>query len=424
MALDKKNIIICHGHLYLFWSTGVYYTAELAKKYHVVLLVPQDYKNDYKFISICRHLDINEIIYYNYSAKNLIQHFRNKRQFTKLLLKYKPDFLAQHDYIGIDNMYLFHLSKTHVPKCTNFVVTTSFPSNENTDKFNSQFTEISVERYSNRLKIPKSIIYLIRKFVIYLISFWTNVFLPTIVLVKSPYFPISKYTNIDIVPKRKLFDYYFVYSQCEKNYLDGLFDSLVKNNETSQHVISSPIIDIHNINNFLYEVHEEKIVSISPSLIGFRDFKYEEPTLKKWIEALNIIKKQLPDFKFLIKFHPGNKSNYIDVIKKYFIKECPFLEIYDNSMRAEELMLNSKIILGDVSTTLWWSNFRNNKLVISLGMKDYAGSKDMTLYKNILYYENMNDLYNVDFQMLLNNMNKNTLSENHPLLTDILESIL
>ncbi len=423
MTLDKKNIIICHGHLYLFWSTGVYYSAELAHKYNVILLVPEEYRHDTKFLSICRRLDIQDIYFYDYSGKNPIQHFKNTWKFKNLLLKFKPDFIAQHDYIGIDNMYLFHFSKKLVPQCLNFIVSTSFPSNENTAKFNTQFTKMSVERYSSKLKVPEVIVNVLRKIAIYSVSFWCNKVIPAVVLMDKPYFPLSEFTNIDIVPNRKLFDYYFVYAQCEKNYLDKLLSSLTKPNKTSQYVISCPIADIHNINSFLYDMREEKIVSISPSLIGFRNFKQEESTLRKWVDALNILRGQLPDFKFLIKFHPGNKSEYIKVIEKYFLEKCPFLEVYDNSMRAEELMLKSMVILGDVSTTLWWSNFRNNKVVISLGMQDFAGSKDMTFYSDILYFEDMNDLKDINVMSLIKNSNKKTCAAKYPLLTDLLELV-
>ena len=119
-------------------------------------------------------------------------------------------------------------------------------------------------------------------------------------------------------------------------------------------------------------------MSIFPSLFGLRDFPLEENTLKKWVEALNIIRSKLPNFSFVIKPHPNNKSERLKIALEYLQKNCEFLDVYVGGSNAEELVLGSNIIVGDVSTILWWANFRGNKIVISLGMQDFAGSKDMS----------------------------------------------
>ena len=102
MNTRKNKVIIAHGHLYAFWSTGVYYSAELAAKYNVIFLVPEEYRHDEKFHAVSEHLRISEIFFYDYAGRNLFQHFINCRLFKSLLTCHKPDFVVQHDYIGID----------------------------------------------------------------------------------------------------------------------------------------------------------------------------------------------------------------------------------------------------------------------------------------------------------------------------------
>ena len=70
-------------------------------------------------------------------------------------MKHMPDFVVQHDYIGVDNMYIFHWTLKLLPKCSRIVMLTPFPSNENTKKFNAQFIEMAIDRYYNKLKIPR-----------------------------------------------------------------------------------------------------------------------------------------------------------------------------------------------------------------------------------------------------------------------------
>jgi hypothetical protein len=420
MNTKKDNVIVAHGHLYLFWSTGVYYSAELAAKYNVVLLVPEEYRHDDKFHSVCKHLQVSEISYYEYSGKNPLQHFTNCRLFKLLLSKYKPAFVVQHDYIGIDNMYLFHWTKKMLPKCLKIVMLTSFPSNKNTKKFNTQFVEMSVNRYVARLKLPSAMVGAARKLAVYTLSLWKNILVPVIALRERPYFPLSENINIDIIPSRPLYDYYFFYTSCEKNYMDWLFADADMNQDMPHRVIRCPIIDIYDVNSFLYNVKVQNAVSISPSLIGLRDFKAEEPTLRKWVQALNLLRDKLPDFEFIIKFHPGNKSSRLKTVKEYLKQNCSFLQIYESSAGAEALMLNSRVIVGDVSSTLWWSNFIENKTVISLDMQDFEGSSDMLLYPDILYFENMNDLSKLDVPVLVAEQIKKSPRNNHPSLTDVL----
>lgn len=423
MNTKKDNVIVAHGHLYLFWSAGVYYSAELAAKYNVVFLVPEEYRYDDKFQSVCKHLQVSEISYYEYSGKNPFQHFTNCRLFKLLLGKYKPAFVVQHDYIGIDNMYLFHWTKKLLPKCLKIVMLTSFPSNENTKKFNAQFVEMSVNRYATRLRLPSFIVGAARKLVVHALSFWNNILIPIVALWEKPYFPLSENANIDIVPSRPLYDYYFFYDSCEKNYMDRLLTDAGLFQNVSHQVIRTPIIDTYNVNTFLYNEQEQDLVSIFPSLIGLRDFEEEEATLQRWVEALNLLRDQLPHFDFVIKFHPGNNSPQIEAVKAYFKNNCSFLQVYERQERAEALMLNSKVIVGDVSSTLWWSNFRPKKIVISLGMQDFEGSKDMSYYPEILYIEKMSDLSKIDVHTLVLEQDYESCQKNHPLLTDVLELV-
>ena len=39
-----------------------------------------------------------------------------------------------------------------------------------------------------------------------------------------------------------------------------------------------------------------------------------------WVIAMNIMEKQIPNFKFLIKFHSSKKSGRIMVTEKYFLE--------------------------------------------------------------------------------------------------------
>jgi len=113
----------------LFWATGVYYTNELLTKYDVILLVPEQYRQDSKFQSVCVQMKISEIVYYRHCGNNLIRHIAFSALCKSLLLTHKPVCVVQHDYIGTENMYVFHWAKKSLKNCCNLVMLSSLPSN-------------------------------------------------------------------------------------------------------------------------------------------------------------------------------------------------------------------------------------------------------------------------------------------------------
>ncbi len=57
----KDNILLTASHLYLFWTTGVYYLWDLNKRYNVVLFVEDTYNKSDDFLNLCKHLKIYKI---------------------------------------------------------------------------------------------------------------------------------------------------------------------------------------------------------------------------------------------------------------------------------------------------------------------------------------------------------------------------
>jgi len=419
MTGSKRTIIISHGHLYLFWSTGVYYTSELTKKYQVILVVPEEYQEDPRFIDICEKMNVEEVVYFkdsvyfarqgyfgNHKTNVITRQLNYSKLFKDLINRCEPICVLQHDYIGIDNMYLFHWAKKLGKGCKRIVILSSQPSNEKIMEGFKVFRANNIKRLANRLHVPTLFVSMVVTSYKYVQSLLQNIIVPTIITSEMPYFPVSHFSNIDIVPNKKLFDDFLVYDKCEKNYLEKLLN---RNNPDEKHsiqIIESPVIDRHNINDSLYGVKEQDAVLILPSLIALRGFKEEEETINKWVTALNLIKEQFPNYKFLIKFHPSNTSDDLKVLKTYLHEECKFLVFLDRKNRAEELILKSKIIVGDASTTLWWANLKGNKVVISLNMKDYPVSDNMKRYSKILCIDDMKTIANIDLVRFLEKARK------------------
>ena len=203
------------------------------------------------------------------------------------------------------------------------------------------------------------------------------------------------------MPTKPLFDYFLVYDTCERDYLEELFQTT-----GPFQIIKSPISDPYKINSSLYNIMENQQVVFFPSLIALGRISSEKPVLIKWVEALNILREKYPKHRFLMKFHPGAKDKYILPVKSYFSKQCSFLSFAPKTDGAEELMVNSQVVVGDASTTLWWARAEGSKTVISLDFENHGISNSMAAYKSIFYFKNLNGLSKFDATKETNEIQK------------------
>ena len=139
--MSKDVVVISPGALNIFWTIGAYYISDISDNYKVVLIIPDSYQDNLRFKKFLNKIKIYELITYNdkltgYSKQKYLSNF-----FKNTILKYKPVAVIQNDYIGIDNMYLFHWSKTLNPQCQNIVILSYQPS-ENAKLLNTVMKEL------------------------------------------------------------------------------------------------------------------------------------------------------------------------------------------------------------------------------------------------------------------------------------------
>ena len=420
--VTKENIIVLHGHLYLFWTMGVYYTWELSQKYNVVLIVNEDYRTNKQFHNICRILKIGEIYYFpKHRMCSFLSHRHYNKMFKEIIARHKPRAVVQHDYIGIENMYLFHWSWKFDKNCKNIVVRTSAPSTINTKKFLIHLRKYKVCKLALKYKIPAELLYLVMNAVKAFMSLLDNYLIPLLMLREAPYLSLSLYSNIENILRKPLFDVYLEYRQEEIRYFSELFGT-----EKLFDRIKCPLGTVGGeCNKRIYNLKEKKIIAFFPSLIGIKTFLEERAILNKWAEAIIELRQQFSEYTFLMKFHPNppDKSN-LGLVKQCLFQECPFLEFLDEQENAIEWILRSKIIVSDSSTTLWYAQYFPTKLAISLDMHNYDISGNMKGYHNILYFDNIVEINRFDFDRLSEKCHSGveSVDEHLPTLTDFISS--
>lgn len=114
---------------------------------------------------------------------------------------------------------------------------------------------------------------------------------------------------------------------------------------------------------------------------------------KQWLEVAVILNKFMPEKKVYFKLHPRTQ---VDPSWRDFA--CQLEKISENLIFlppeaiAEEYIWNSEIIVGDISSTLWWASFLGNKSILSLDIFGAAGGGDFASYENITVVNSVSEL--------------------------------
>ena len=175
----KKEIIITQTHQYLFWSAGIYYIWPLCRKYNIILIVDNSYKENSKFIDICKHMDVKECFYIdNLNKRSIKSHRKHYRALKKIILHNKPDIILHYDYIDITNMYLFSLCRKVYPDTVQFVIATANPSTIYTSQLLKYIRKNSVNKYKISKVINVKILLLFLEWSRIIYSYITNKILP------------------------------------------------------------------------------------------------------------------------------------------------------------------------------------------------------------------------------------------------------
>jgi len=313
-------------------------------------------------------------------------------------------------------MYAYYWSKLINPVCLVLIYNSHIKMTG--QKFYSEDRAKRISEMSEKLGIPVKILkpaVWTRKLLMSILNFYL---LPFAILKKIPYKIIASYKK-DYVTVKPIFDYYLVHNSFEK-------DKCIERTKMPEKIahIKCPLKHAgKTLNSHIYKTKAENNVLILPAMIGFESFKQEKPVTDEWISGIQILQFKFPEYNFILKFHPRTSSNpAINEIEKHITDNCPWLTILDPKEVSEKWILKSRIIAGDVSTVLWWADQLYNKIVISLDMKNFAGSDDMKYYRNVIYFKDLDALENYDFNVY-GKKNNNEIKNKAPTALQFLESI-
>lgn len=392
----NKTIIFSISHPYLFWTTGIYYVLELSKRYNIILVADESLKNDEDFVNACKLAKVGEVFYLPSITNPIRRHFVYSKKLKWLSYKHRPFMVLQHNHMYANNIYLFYWAKKANPECLRGVYLNAQLRKTDADIIFEELRNGYIESFiSGFTKIKKFLKYFARS-LSWAKKIWDYYILPKIFTGNK--FLLLKYlqkTKILVPPKEynypsvQLVDFYLTYYALEKKICEEQMPE-IKTFQIS-HPVETCYHECYEILSRLkgYPLKEENIVLILPSTICFDTSGLSQKNLSYWTDAIKFLMLKFSGYKFFLKLHPRTQENLISEITNKIRANFPTVGILEPQESAEKWILQSSVIVGDVSTTLWWANFFHSKIVISFDMHDFTGSDDMKYYDGILYFSSL-----------------------------------
>lgn len=416
---DKQTVILVQGHLYTFFSSGVYLCQELLALYNVVLVAPKNFEGNKQFQEISDIMSFKDVIYFPSNVyvsteqkdrfyglniiKQLMVHFEYSEMSYRLISKFEPIAVIQHDYIHAENMYFFHWANYLQPNTKKITVLSTAPSNKRTLFGFQEARRYRTLKLVRRNKILGSIVFWLANSYKLLESLIRNILVPMLVLKRTPYFGLSRFDNIDIKPTKLQFDYFMVFEDAEVNFYGQLFDDPARVKK-----ILSPIANAAVLKSQLAPVKtDKKGIVIFFSLTGA--FGFDSNLLDRWCAFVSILSKKYADSEVILKLHPGTSVELSTEIEAYIRLRCKWVDIIaskEDVRSSELLILNSWLVIGDSSSVLPWATYCGEKTVLSMDVGNSVNSNDMECYSGITMFSRDDD-----FVRVVNNITPTKISD-------------
>lgn len=382
---NKKIVLFQPGPLHLFWVSGIYYYYLINEKYSVILLVDKTYKSSADFNKFINSNSIYKLIFYDVGVL-LLKQYNYCKLIKELLSKYKIKFALLHSNSYIENLYI----KKFVSKIIIYQ-NARVPLNLELDLKIRRAVEFlnSKDNFFQKFPIDFNLIkYLIvYKIIPFLVSGRT--FTPSINVYSDSHIRDACVKNFDTL---------MVYNNNDKSTFQYLGFTRIRK-------ITHPIVKYGEIvanQIYLPGFYHKETILIAPtygfcSYIIFKGKAIEEvigEISKCWIDAIKELSNKYPSYAVVIKLHPMSHKELVWDKVLYNIKSAvQSVIILDSSLSVEPFAYYAKVIVGDVTSTLWWASFFGNKTIISLDIFGYYGGDEFKNYsENITYIDNISKI--------------------------------
>jgi len=316
-----------------------------------------------------------------------------------LLKKYNPPVMYMHNYCYLQNQYLLSAAS----KCAPNVLINFYQNGQQLSDSGEDYDlrhKDSIYKLKNRLPIFFSWVPLAaisfyiktRSNISYLLSYKLFAFLVTRDIFKPEINPYTgKFYRYKAKPTyKKLSQVYLTYSDLEKKISES---HNVDNIRVVHHPVKESWQDVYEYFIGNYKLKNQILILPSRGFLESRALAQQDLKIlvdqvcETWIGIIKFLSIKHGKLPIKIKLHPSDSGQ---IWNKILIKlsAAMQLDIIAKHVAAEFLIMESTVIVGDVSSALWWASMLGNKKVYSFDLFGYNFGDEMAMYKPAITYVN------------------------------------
>lgn len=398
MSGDKKRVIIMQpGPIHLFWTSGVFYFWQLKDRFDFVFIVPSSYLKSNEFQKLLELPAVRHVEYL-VTAEILWRHYYYLKQIRRVLKDFPPTYLLLHNISYPENQYLIHLARRLYPQSLRYHYQNGrMPLMWEIDFAARRSTQVeSIYRlmpWMSRVPRLTSTLINTRNYLAYFTNF--KIFaLMNVAQTFSP--PINIFTGE-------------VNFEAAKSHYEGKYDKILcyldieaqvyrdqgaQNVNVIQHPMSLRGDEVFRFLFGDFNVKNQIVIfpscGFTSSLIesGWDEVDLINHISGRWFDVIQSLLIKFPTFNVKIKLHPASHADPLwqNIVTQLQLKLGSKLDVIESKVSAEFLVVQSRVIVGDVTSVLWWAAMYGNKTVVSFDIFGYAGGNEMQLYKPHIDY--------------------------------------
>jgi hypothetical protein len=397
---SQRGVVVMQpGPLHLFWTTGVFYLWVLKNRFGFYLIVPDTYKTDLLFQQIAKLSEVVGIAYLP-SAGFISRHSEYSYTIKNVLSEIRPSYILMHNWSYVHNQYLLYWSKKYWPNVSRHCYQNGREAVCWEEDFRNRIA-LHVEKIVSRYPLFRkyyegiSTLFKLRQKAFYFINYKV---IPSILLRYTFTPPVNIYNgtiNLHAGPSlSSLDDNDFLLA-----YLDAEIDTHkslgVRNIRKVAHPVSSACQDIFKL--IFDSIEETNSILLVPSygftsrLIaeGWSQDEVIDWVANRWCGAISKLQDKFPNYSMKLKLHPATSADSVWIkIVEVVRNRTPTLILLSSTEIAEKHVTQSKVVVGDVSSVLWWASFLKGKITISFDIFSYPGGDEMKHYRPFVSYIN------------------------------------
>lgn len=369
----RPRALLYIGPRHLFWTTGVYALWELAQRYDVTLLVGFDWRREARLERVLRHRRVVQVE----STPDLGSLGRRHRWLSRglrtLVAETAPDVVIQYNHVYVENLYLEYWTRTLAPRAVLAKIQMGQQLKRTAEDYEARKT------YAADQVRPGFLPHALRKA-------WLGArvrlrahadyrLVPRLTLGTVLRQPLDLWNGTCVEANRRgHYDASFYYVPGERRALEAYEDEerlvLVRHPLQSVGEVCHPVLydeagdagprgvvllPSYGLEGHLRRAHRWTGEQVAHHLSGL------------WSDVLQRVARRPGLRPFVWKLHPSAAAHPIWAsVTERLTGAFPELEVAPAGHTAEGLMLRSRVVISDVSTSLWWAAFVPGLMPVSL----------------------------------------------------------